>query len=328
MSLQIKSLVSGGIMTNYKCSVRCAHCRHKASPGRNHGFISEEMLDKTLHQLENLNCHSVHIEGGEPFLFPDELLRAVKQINKSRVFLEHIVTNCSWYRNKKDTKKLLGLLQKNGLRRLLLKVGPFQNEAIPLRKVDNVAQVANELGINVMIWDNEFYPEVAAFDKTKTHTLKKYIKKYGDDYIKRLAKRFNVTFCGRSFDAYEKHLKKYSVEEILAQNQNSCTYDFPTHTHFHADLYGNFIFSHTEGVAVQIDDLDKPLSPQKYPFLHILYNGGVRSLFNLTTRKYGFIPEAKYLSKCHLCYEMRKFLVVDRAVNSPDLQPRDFYYDN
>jgi len=328
MGFRVSKLSSGGIMTNYNCSVRCAHCRHNASPDRKKGFISSEMLEKILRIIEELGCTSVHLEGGEPFLYPSELVEAVRQINTSNLYLEHIVTNCSWYQNQKDTKSLLKILKENGLRRLLVKVGPFQNESIPLKKVQNVAKVAEQLGINIMIWDNEVYPEVSSFDNRKTHSLNKYLKKYGNDYMKKLATCFNVSFAGRSFQAYDKYLNTYSVADLLTQNRG-CIHDFPTENHFHVDLDGNFIFSHTNGVTMHIDDISKEIDPKKYPYLSILINGGVNSMYKLVTTQYGFVPKTDgYISKCHLCYEIRKFLVVEQKIDSPDLQPVEFYLEN
>lgn len=327
MGTQIDKLISGGLMTNYQCTVSCAHCRHKASPQRNGGFITEEMTSKILGKLEALGCNSLHIEGGEPFIFPEELIRTVKQINDSSITLEHIVTNCSWYKNQKDTLAIFKKLKQHGLRRLLLKVGPFQNENIPLKKVQNIAQCAELSGINIIIWDNEVYPDVAMFDNTKTHSLNKYIKTFGENYMKKLAECFNVTFAGRTFNAYEKYLNKYTVTDILRQNQG-CTHDFPTETHFHVDLKGNFIFSHTNGVTINVDDLGKEIDPKKYPYLAILINGGVESLLKLAKSVYNYQPKPEYLSKCHLCYDIRSFLVTVKNIDSPDLQPREFYFEN
>jgi organic radical activating enzyme len=327
MEFIVDQLTSGGIMTNYECTVRCAHCRHNASPNRTKGFISEELVSKIIRKLEALGCRSVHIEGGEPFIYPDELIRTVKQIGQSQIFLEHIVTNCSWYKNQKETKNLLKALKQYGLRRLLVKVSPFQNENIPLRKVTNVAQIADSLGINVMIWDNEVYPEVASFHPAKTHSLNKYIKKFGPDYMKKVASCFNVTFAGRTFEAYENYLTKYSLNDLLLQNKG-CLHSFPTQNHFHVDMFGNFVFSHTNGVSIELKDVGQPIDPKKYPFLSILIHGGVNSLYKLATTKYGFSAKPEYLSKCHLCYEIRRFLVIDQGIVSPDLQPLGFYQEN
>ena len=52
MNSLVPNLATGGIMTNYDCSVKCAHCRHNASPSRNGGFITTEMLTKIISKLE------------------------------------------------------------------------------------------------------------------------------------------------------------------------------------------------------------------------------------------------------------------------------------
>lgn len=324
MEYCVDKLNSGGIMTNYNCSVKCAHCRHNASPQRDQAFISEAMLAKTLNKLEELGCHSVHLEGGEPFLHPEALLNAVKQINQSNIQLEHIVTNCSWYKNKKDATILLKNMKQNGLQRLLLKVGPFQNESIPLKKVQNVVGVAEQLGINILIWDNEFYPDVAAFEPTKTHSIKKYTKKFGDDYILRIARKISVTFAGRSFDTYSNHLLSHPLEKILAQNK-SCSQNYPTQNHFHVDLYGKFSFSHTQGVTIDIEDLGKPICKEKYPFLDILISKGINGIYNHAINEHGYTPKKEYISKCHLCYDIRKHLVINKNIRTPELQPVEYY---
>ncbi len=324
MGFSVNKLISGGIMTTYYCAVKCSHCRHKASPCREKRFISEQMLAKILSKLRELGCNSVHLEGGEPFLFPDELIRAVKQINESGIFLEHVLTNCSWYKNQKDTLTILKKLQKNGLRRLVLKVGPFQNESIPLKKVQNVAQAAEKIGLNILIWDIEFYSEVAAFDPSKTHTLKKYVKKYGDDYISQLAQRFNITFAGRSFSAYEKHLPKIKTHEILHKDKG-CKEEMSALHHFHVDLDGNFSFPYTQGLSISVDHLGSDIDRNKYPFATLLHEQGINGLYKYAKTNYNFKAKDVYISKCHLCYEIRKFMVKENSIDSPDLRPKEYY---
>lgn len=325
MSYIINKLDTGGIITNYDCSIQCAHCFHNSSPLRKKGFISPEMANKILTKLESVGCQSLHIEGGEPFLYTKELIELVVKIENSSINLEYISTNCSWYKNKTESKKILETLKHHGLSRLLLKVSPFQNEHIPLKKVQSIANIAKEIGINIILWDNDLYSEVNSFDPSKTHSLQQYIDKYGNNYIKKLAECFNVSFINRETNSYNKYLNKYSVSEILSQNQG-CDKDFPTNNHFHVDLYGNFIFSHTNGVTCKIDDIDKKLDAKKYPYLSILTNNGIESLYSLAIKKYNFKPQEEgYISKCHLCFDIRHFLVNKQNINSPDLQPLEFY---
>jgi hypothetical protein len=42
-------------------------------------------------------------------------------------------------------------------------------------------------------------------------------------------------------------------------------------------------------------------------------------------REQGFEAGGPYLSKCHLCLDIRRYLVLDRGLTFPDLAPRGFY---
>lgn len=324
MHFVVKNIVSGGIIATYHCSIHCKHCRHNASKSSKKEFISEEMLAKILEKLETVGCKSVHLEGGEPFLFPEKLIGAVKQIHESKIQLEYVVTNCSWYKNQKDAVAYLKRLREAGVQRLLLKTGPFQNESIPLRKVQKVQQAAQKAEINTLLWDIEFYPDMAALDPTKTHSQKQYEKIYGEDYFKKLALQFPINFAGRSFAAYEKFFEKKSVEKLL-DTKKTCLSEFFQPHHFHVDLKGNFIFSHTQGITINIDDVGKKIPEGKYKILDILWRGGVNELLDFAKKEYHFENKESYLSKCHLCYDIRTFLVKNKKIDAQDLKPTEFY---
>ena len=49
------------------------------------------------------------------------------------------------------------------------------------------------------------------------------------------------------------------------------------------------------------------------------------ALMTLAVNEYGFEPSKEYLSKCHLCFEIRRFLALEKGVESRELQPRGFY---
>jgi hypothetical protein len=54
-------------------------------------------------------------------------------------------------------------------------------------------------------------------------------------------------------------------------------------SHFHFDLYGNYIPGLSPGLAVRCDDVGDGFSPEKYPYLHILFNRGVAGLFHVVS---------------------------------------------
>ena len=79
------------------------------------------------------------------------------------------------------------------------------------------------------------------------------------------------------------------------------------------------------GLAIHRDDLGHPIAPEKYPFLHTLFDSGVTGLFELVSNQHDFKPSGRYMSKCHLCLDIRRYLVLDRGLASRDLEPKGFY---
>ncbi len=65
----------------------------------------------------------------------------------------------------------------------------------------------------------------------------------------------------------------------------------------------------------------------EYPFITKLYNNGIKALAENATSEFGFKPRKEYLNKCHLCFDIRKYLVKGKGINSKELQPAE-YYDN
>jgi hypothetical protein len=62
-----------------------------------------------------------------------------------------------------------------------------------------------------------------------------------------------------------------------------------------------------------------------YPCLHALFHKGVAGLFGWVSTTYGFEPSDRYISKCHLCFDMRRHLVLEQGLTSRELSPKAFY---
>lgn len=65
--------------------------------------------------------------------------------------------------------------------------------------------------------------------------------------------------------------------------------------------------------------MGSPVSPEKYPFLSLLFGKGISELYEVTSKNLGFRAFSRYMSKCHLYLEIRKFLVLEKGVHSPEL---------
>ena len=322
--LAINRLHSGGIITNYYCTSACGHCLYGCSPRWKKEYIDEETLGKVLRQIRGLGCNSVHIGGGEPFLDLDGLEMVLEVVRSHGVHIEYVETNSSWFKGKESAIETLSSLKEYGLSTLLISMSPFHNEHIPFQKVKGVLKACRETGMSIFPWISEFYQEIDSFDDRATHMLSEYEERFGRDYVKRIPSRYWVHFGGRALKTFAEVFETIDYQQILLRNKGGCE-ELLDVSHFHIDLFGNYIPGLCSGLAIDCEDLGNTLSPSKYPFLHILYHQGISGFSDLAAGEYNFQPLREYMSKCDLCFEIRRYLVLGRQIESRELQPRGIY---
>jgi hypothetical protein len=321
---KIGRLHSGGIITNYYCTSACGHCLYYCSPRWKKEYIDRDTLIEILKKIKYFGCLSVHIGGGEPFLNPAGLKMVVETVRSLKVNIEYVETNSSWFKRKESAIDFLSSLKERGLSTLLVSMSPFHNEHIPFYKVKGVIQACKEADINVFPWISEFYPEIAAFDDRTTHPVSAYEEKYGDNYLSMIPSRYWIHFGGRALKTFSRAYGTRSYQDTLTANQGGCR-ELLDVSHFHFDLYGNYIPGLCSGLAIRCDHVGTALSEKDYPFLNTLFHEGIGGFGDLAVSKYGFEASREYLSKCDLCFEIRKYLVLQVGVNSRELQPEGFY---
>jgi len=318
-------LRSGGLMTTYACSSACRHCLYRCSPKWPKQFITSETARKNLETIRKLGCRAIHIGGGEPLLRPDNLAEVLTIASGVGVAVEYVETNASWFRTLDETGALLRSLRASGLTTLLVSISPFHNEYIPLYKVKGVLEACRQTGIAVFPWIAEFIADLSVFDERRPHQLEEYQQHFGHDYLARLPRRYWISPGGRALQTFAQFAPRRTLAEIVAAHPHGCS-ELAETGHFHLDPDGNYIPGLCAGLAIRRDDLGAPLSPAAYPLLTRLYAEGIGALAACAADQYGFTAaEAGYTSKCELCYEIRRYLVVERGVASPELQPAGHY---
>ncbi len=321
---EIEHLQSGGLITNYYCTSRCAHCLYACSPNWPKYYLDPEVARKNMLKIMELGCSSIHIGGGEPFLNPEGLKAIVETAVSLGMAIEYVETNSSWYKDMGGACTLLESLREKGLTCLLVSISPFHNEHIPLWKVKGVMEACGKVGIRAFPWIPEFCEEIEALGDSGTHKLSEFEEKYGPGYLKGLPSRYWIHWGGRAIKTYAEIFGSKPFEEVLREGGGRCLQLLDV-SHFHLDLFGNYVPGLCSGLAIEREDLGTPISTEKYPHLSILFQAGVRGLYELASNKYEFKPSESYMSACHLCLEIRKHLVLNKDVNSPDLQPIEFY---
>jgi hypothetical protein len=287
--------------------------------------MTENMAREQLTIARRLGCTSVHIGGGEPLLSPDCVAMVLDIARTSGVSVEYVETNSSWYRDERSACAMLRKLVEHGLTTLLVSISPFHNEYIPFRKVKGVLEACRIAGMSVVPWVADFIHDLSSFDETRTHTLEDYEDMFGEGYIEDLSRRYWIAPGGRALDTFAPYAPKIPLAELFARENSACS-ELSHVTHFHLDLYGNYIPGLCAGLSINASDLGSPLREYDYPIITRLYTGGVAALCLFAAKKYGFEPsQPAYVSKCHLCYEIRRFLAVDMEVESRELSPAGHY---
>ena len=325
MPLTIERLVSGGLITNYYCSSTCRHCLYRCSPRWPREFISPGDGAAAFSLIKSLGCDAVHLGGGEPLLNPEGVLSLLDVAREADMTIEYLETNSSWFKDSDSTRNLLEKLAAHGLETLLISISPFHNEYIPLYKTKGVIQACHETGLALFPWIADFYLDLESFDETATHTLEEYAGHFGDEYMENLPHRYGIVPGGRALETFRPYVKEQTIAELVEEKQSGCP-ELAQTTHFHIDLYGNYIPGMCAGLAVRKEDLGAPLDPDAYPIITRLFEGGVGALLSWAAEWHGFRPSHNtYATECELCYEIRRYLTIDRAIGSPELQPAGHY---
>ncbi len=322
----IRHLMSGGIITNYFCTSTCKHCLYNCSPQWEKRYIDPQTAEKNLQTVRSLGCRSVHIGGGEPLLRPDGLAAVLETATGLGVSVEYVETNSSWFKDSSSAEALLKGLRKQGLNTLLVSISPFHNEQIPFFKVNGVIEAARRAGVGIFPWVTDFVSDLSQFDPQKTHSLAEFIDVFGRDYLLQVLERYWIHMGGRALKTYRPLLGKKSFQQIIERNPGGCSAELSDTSHFHIDLFGNYIPGLCSGLSISIEDLGKPLSDETYPILTTLYHHGIRGLVKMAEDLVGFSPQKDfYINKCDLCTEIRTFFVKNDFGGSPELNPREFY---
>ena len=322
----IQHLRSGGLITNYFCTSSCRHCLYNCSPHWEKRYMGPDTAEKTFEKIRSLGCHSVHIGGGEPLLRPNKIGVIIEIASELGISVEYVETNSSWFQDIESAKALLGGLRQQGLQTLLVSISPFHNEQIPFSRIQGVIKAATQVGVGVFPWITDFISDLSQFDPAEPHSLAEYRRVYGDNYLIQIMQRYWIHLGGRAIETYRPLLGQQTFQQLLNESTGNCSRELSDTSHFHIDLFGNYIPGLCSGLSISIEDLGVPLSAETYPILTALYHDGIRGLIRLAENIAGFSPQRElYINKCDLCTEIRSFLVQNDYHGSEELNPVEFY---
>ncbi len=317
-----------GLLLTYWCNARCAFCYVYSGPDRG-GEMSVEFAVKLWSELDRLaathgKTMRIHLAGGEPFGNWARLAGVMRAARDAGLtFLEKIETNAFWATDDNVVRTRLELLNALGMQRLIVSADVYHQEFIPFARVQRLVDGAREVlgGRRYIVrwWDFYNHPrEVrgasvaqrdAAFAEALAHQRER--------------------LTGRAALRLARLLPRSPAESFAGEN---CRAAVLQSRHVHIDAYGN-IFPGTcggiiLGCAAQraVDDVWHELAAnwREHPVVAAVVAGGSYELVR-QAQAFGYSPRADgYADKCHLCTDVRQFLV-ERGIWPEYIGPRECY---
>ena len=333
--MKIPQPISGGLMLSYKCPAECRHCMYACAPSWPGDWITVEQLEQYLPQLAeviepspygpqhmSLN-HGLHFSGGEPFLNFKLLLEAVEIAEALKIPSTFVETNCYWCKTDELTCERLQALKERGLKGIMISVNPFYAEYVPFERTDRCIRISQEVfGQNVMVYQLEYYHLFKKLDITGRLHINDYLKLAGEHS---LTDRVELFLMGRAAEKLKALYPGHPAKRFFG---TPCLPEFMRSWHNHFDNYGNFMPGYCGGISLgswfELDRLLKEgIDLENRPVLNYLIKNDMKELFNFASDLgYQELSEG-YVSKCHLCLDIRKYLV--SIGDYAELQPRKFY---
>ena len=316
-----------GIVLSYKCTNVCKHCVYNCGPEW-HDWMPEAESANALGLIKTaLPDAQVHITGGEPFLNFPLLLSTVRAAARLKLPV-YAETNAAWAVVPEIVKTRFEQLKEAGLQAILISCSPFHAESIPLRRtLMAIDQAITTFGMeHVFVFLAEWIDQIWRFGDRTPVALQHYVDSYGFEPAGLLFwDGYSLISGGRAGYALGAYTERLPADEFRNLN---CQDELLYASHAHFDCYGNFISGFCAGLSLgkwkDFLTIAARFRDAQYPeLIGILVEKGPYALFELATQHgYHSLPKG-YAGKCHLCTDVRKFLVHSHGFDL--LEPRLFY---
>ena len=329
--LRIPEPVSGGLLLSYKCNSSCRHCAYACSPTWKADWISASDAERILTQLAvmlrgkyanpdriGVN-YEIHFTGGEPFLRYDLLLKVTEMATRLGIPSTFVETNAYWCVDDEGTRRRLKELQGAGLKGILISANPFVLERVPFERTERGAVVGRQVfGGNAIVYQSYFFRQFQELRLRGTLSFEDYLRDAGHGL-----QHSELLPGGRISYALGHLFQKNPARRFF---RASCRDELVRDWHIHFDNFCNFVPGYCGGISLgdarDLDAICRGIDLDEFPIIAALLSG-MEELHMLGTESGYQELEEGYVSKCHLCVDIRKHLV--NIGQFKELKPVEFY---
>ena len=299
------------LLFTYRCTIACAHCLFNCGPTQPDVRTTLEDGVEFLRQLRETD-RVIHVAGGEPMLYYEEMLRICQSAQQEGGSPHFFETNASWCVDDPTTVSRYEALQKAGMLGVLISADPYHQAFVPPERRERAYRCAVEVyGVENVAASN--LTREALEELQRIGRNPKALAEYTREHPPRLVSR-----AGESLSS---SLPDRPIEDLMADGlwhgespqEASCRIEFDPSTmwEIHIDPYGNV--QTCCGIIVG-NAKEMPLGVQmkkgfreRNELVRAVHDQGPFALLEIAKAR-GFRPRKAYPQKCHLCWEVRKFL--------------------
>lgn len=318
-----------GLMVTYWCSAKCAFCYVYSGPDRGGALPIDDAvaLWRSLDELASRHGKTmrIHLAGGEPFGDWPQLLGTIRAARDAGLTpLEKVETNASWATDDYLVRARLEQLDALGMEKLIVSADVYHQEFVPFarvkRLVDAARQVLGPGRVRVRWWDyfNDPHFTNRLTPAQRRDAYAHAIEQHRDRLTGRAALRLADYFPKQPAAAFA---GDHCVKPVLHSK------------HVHIDPYGNIFPGTCGGIILgqatatrSVADVWEDLAQnwRAHPVVGPVVTGGSYALMQHAER-FGYRERlAGYANKCHLCMDVRQFLV-DRNIYPEAVGPAECY---
>jgi hypothetical protein len=295
--------------------------------------ISENDLQKILTQLSDkiqpsplgksrigIN-YGLHFTGGEPFLNFELLIKATDIAEELGIPSTFVETNSFWCVNDEVVSEKFIQLRDSGLDGVLISVNPFILDQVPFERTLRAIRAGREVfGQNAIIYQEVFQDQFKRLNIKDALPFEEYlqIEPNGLSCAELLPMGRAVYTLGHLY-------RKYPARQFFGE---SCKEELTSGWHTHIDNYCNYMTGYCGGISVgdgtEIDSICQGIDLSERPILTALVTG-LKKLLDFGVQKFGYKEHEGYISKCHLCLDVRRH-IAQKTDEFEELRPREFYY--
>lgn len=291
-----------------KCNSQCIHCQADASPLRNDVMDVKHAHNYLEEATAVSNIESFMVFGGEPMLYPREVIVVFKRAYQLGIPRIEMITNGVWGKDRETAEELAAKLKEAGLNKVNISVDAFHVRYIPLEYPKNSALALLKAGIEDVKWNVAVVESTDAENEydEKTKELLKELEPIGLE-----ANIVKIMPMGRAVQNLSEFFPHTPLEgpcegEPIIGNPLTDPESICVEPSGAVNVCWNLVIGNAR--ETPLSQIISEYDWQRNPIIKTLVEEGPTGfLKRLKARGHRFQKDT-YVNKCHLCVEIRKTL--------------------